>query len=417
MANGTKMRILHLLSQIPETTGSGIYLQSTLQYMAKKGFQNYLIAGIPAGFTKHKKFLEQTCNDYSAVHFGKELPFAVVGMSDVMPYQSTCFCDLSPAELSLYEECFKQKLTEAIERWRPDLIHSHHLWILTSLTRQLFPDIPLITSCHGSDLRQFQNCAHLQSTVIKGCKDIDAVCALNLGQKESIQNLYGIEPHKIHVTSAGYNSERFYLPNQPSPKKPVQILYAGKLSNAKGVPWLLKALINIPNKSFIFHLVGDSHGAEKEEILALANKLNGNIKIHGKIEHGQLANLMRQTDLFVLPSFYEGLPLVLLEALACGSRIIATALPGVVDLFSGINSSWIDLIEQPKMVSIDVPEATESEKFTAALTQAIIDQCEQISLQNNDIIHPNEIKTLLKNYTWEAVFLKLEHLYQQLSSK
>ena len=416
-STGIEMKILHILSQIPEATGSGIYLQSSLQHAANRGFQNYLLAGIPADFPKHKKFQKLACRDYSAVHFEQDLPFPVVGMSDVMPYPSTRFCDLSHSDLSLYKDCFEQKLVEAVAYWQPDLIHSHHLWLLTSLTRQKFPKIPLVTSCHGSDLRQFYNCPHLQPAVLAGCREINAICALSQEQKNKIQQLYGIEENKIHVIGAGYDRERFYLSEQKIDPGPVQILYAGKLSHAKGVPWLLNALKKLPADKFIFHLVGDSDGAEKREILDLVDRLGSRVQVHGNIDQEHLANLMRQADLFVLPSFYEGLPLVLLEALACGCRIVTTALPGVVELFSGLNSDWVELVELPKMATIDVPQPSEDEKFIDALASALREQLEHIQRQPRINDHPDEIQSLLDNYTWEGVFLKIEQLYNRLSVK
>lgn len=410
------MKILHILSQIPEATGSGIYLQSLLQQAANQGFQNYLLAGIPADFPKDKKFQKLACSDYSAVHFGQDLPFLVVGMSDVMPYSSTRFCDLSRSELSIYRECFEQKLVEAVAYWQPDLIHSHHLWLLTSLARQKFPEIPLVTSCHGSDLRQFRNCPHLQPAVLAGCREINAICALSQGQKDEIQQLYGIEANKIHVIGAGYNHEQFYLAEQKHVHEAVHILYAGKLSRSKGVPWLLNALKKLPASKFIFHLVGDSDGEEKQEILELANRLGNKIQVHGHIDQEPLANLMRQADLFVLPSFYEGLPLVLLEALACGCRIITTALPGVVELFSGLNSDWVELVELPKMATIDLPQPSENDAFIDALASALRGQLERIQSQPRANGHPEEIQSLLDNYTWQGIFLKIEKLYNRLES-
>ncbi|WP_321366164.1 glycosyltransferase family 4 protein [uncultured Desulfuromusa sp.] len=411
------MKILHLLSQIPEATGSGIYLQSALKHASKQGFHNYLLAGVPKNFSQQQKFETLACREYSAVHFEHDLPFPVVGMSDVMPYPSIRFCDLSPGDLSLYAIQFKKKLIAAVKRWKPDMIHSHHLWLWTSLTRQLFPDIPLVASCHGSDLRQFQSCFHLQEDVLSGCRHIDAVCALTWKQKLEIQTLYGIEAQKIHVIGAGFDHERFYFSTQKVDPKPVQILYAGKLSRAKGVPWLLKALRRLPADQYIFHLVGDSEGPEKQEILQLVSELGSNVQVHGKMDQDRLSDLMRQTDLFVLPSFYEGLPLVLLEALACGSRIVATALPGIVELFSGAKSSWIQLVEQPQMASIDVPQASEDEKFIDTLARALRTQIENIQTQHRTSGLPDEIQSLLNNYTWEAVFREIELIYGHLGVK
>ena len=152
--------------------------------------------------------------------------------------------DLSEENLNEYETAFSMLLEKALERFKPDLIHSHHLWILTSLTRRLFPHIPLVTTCHGSDLRQFQNCKHLREKVLEGCREINFVMALSQAQKDEIVRLYDIAADKIIVVGAGYNDTLFYPTRKPDPD-PVQLVYAGKLSNAKGVPWFLRALASI----------------------------------------------------------------------------------------------------------------------------------------------------------------------------
>ena len=56
---------------------------------------------------------------------------------------------------------------------------------------------------------------------------------------------------------------------------------------------------------------------------------------------------MRRSTVCVLPSFYEGLPLVLVEALACGCRLVATDLPGVVDELAPRIGAALELVELP----------------------------------------------------------------------
>ena len=64
----------------------------------------------------------------------------IVGMSDVMPYDSARFCDLSVSEFDEYEAAFSRKtVKDAVAGFRPDIIHSHHLWIVSSLVRRLYP--------------------------------------------------------------------------------------------------------------------------------------------------------------------------------------------------------------------------------------------------------------------------------------
>ena len=178
------IKILHLLSQRPDSTGSGIYLQAMLQKASANGHQNYLLSGIESDrLTVVECLPEQHC---SFVKFGNDIPYRIVGMSDVMPYESPRFCDLNDSQLRAYHDAFALKIKHAVDTFHPDIIHSHHLWLLSSLTKRLFPKIPMVSTCHGSDLRQFQNCPHLQEMVLSGCKRIDAVMALSQAHKYEI---------------------------------------------------------------------------------------------------------------------------------------------------------------------------------------------------------------------------------------
>ena len=88
------MNILHLSAQKPDSTGSGVYLHETVSALARAGHNQAVIAGIapednPA-FDKGVLF--------KPVRFEtSDLPFPVVGMSNVMPYRATRYCDLTPA--------------------------------------------------------------------------------------------------------------------------------------------------------------------------------------------------------------------------------------------------------------------------------------------------------------------------------
>ena len=66
------------------------------------------------------------------VRFGAaDIAYPIVGMSDVMPYASSRFRDLSQTQLQEYEAAFAASLKEAVTRFQPDIIHSHHLWIVS----------------------------------------------------------------------------------------------------------------------------------------------------------------------------------------------------------------------------------------------------------------------------------------------
>jgi len=407
MVNLKKLKILHLLSQRPDSTGSGIYVQAMIREAAACGYDNYLIAGVCSDGCDDTDCIEQNKSMFVNFHHG-DVSYHIPGMSDVMPYESTRFCDLSEEDLCEYEKAFSEILQNAVHKFQPDIIHSHHLWIVSSLARQLFRNIPMVTTCHGSDLRQFQNCPHLQEKVLLGCREIDVVMALSETQKNDIIRFYNLAPEKIIVAGAGYNDCLFYLDPKPNPD-PVQLVYAGKLSNAKGVPWFLRALQSISSPAWQLHLLGSGSGKEKEHCLVLAKELGEKVRVYGALPQKSLAKIMRRSHILVLPSFYEGLPLVILEGLASGCRIVATDLPGTKEILGGFLTDFITLVKTPRLRFTDQPYREDEYPFEQNLKKAIWQQinaaskCAQIDL--------SPIQDKLDSYTWTGIFKKVREAY------
>ncbi len=404
------MRILHVLSQRPEATGSGVYIRAMIAAAIRRGHESFLLAGVPG--PRPPAIPELPPERCRFVHFGgPDLPFDVVGMSDVMPYDSCRFRDLTPAEVDAYHAAFDRRLQEALAAFRPDLIHSHHLWLLSARVRRLCPDLPVVTSCHGTDLRQFQNCAHLRPLLVDACRKIDAVLALSEIQKSEIAQLYDIAPGRIHVVGAGYDAGRFHPAPKPAPK-PVRVLYAGKLCRAKGVVHLLRALGRIAEPNWRLELVGGGSGPEKEEVLAQARDLGERVVVTGLIDQAALAERMRRAHIFVLSSFYEGLPLVLLEALASGCRLVATALPGVQELFAGVQDPAVRQVALPAMAGIDRPAETGKGDFEARMAEALREQMNAALRAPDPDLTP--FRPLLERFTWEGVHRSVAAVYDTL---
>jgi glycosyltransferase involved in cell wall biosynthesis len=266
----------------------------------------------------------------------------------------------------------------------------------------------MVTTCHGSDLRQFQNCPHLQEKVLLGCRKIDVVMALSEAQKKDIIRFYNPAPEKIIVTGAGYNNNLFFIDTKPNPD-PVQLVYAGKLSNAKGVPWFLRALQSINAPAWQLHLLGSGSGEEKDHCLRLAKKLGEKVRVYGALPQKSLAKIMRHSHILVLPSFYEGLPLVILEGLASGCRIVATDLPGTKEILGNFDTNFITLVRTPRLRFTDQPYREDEYSFEQNLKKAIWQQinaatrCAQIDL--------SPIQDKLDSYTWTGIFKKVREAY------
>lgn len=394
------MKVLHVISQRPDSTGSGIYLQAILKESARNGYDNVLVAAVQKGYTATLPGI--TPDNCGIVYFDPDKPSEmIIGMSDVMPYPSRRYQDLDSNDVRHYLRRFTEPLTRMVLRHNPDIIHSHHLWLLSTLVKDLFPDLPLITSCHGSDLRQFSQCPQLRKQVLDGCHRIDKVLALSSEQKNEIIDTYRIPADRIDIAGAGYNKNVFYADKGRRNTVPVNILYAGKISRAKGVPWLLKALTKIDAHRYQLHMVGGGSGREYDECRAAAAILESQVSLHGMMSQQNLAQMMRRSQIFILPSLHEGLPLVVLEALACGCTVIATDLPGTREIKNRLETNQLILIEKPTVLCSDTSLLADEQRFVDSLKHSLE---QHLSQQRGD----NDKETKLSYFSWESVFSRVE---------
>ena len=108
-------------------------------------------------------------------------------------------------------------------------------------------------------------------------------------------------------------------------------------------------------------------------------------------------------------SFYEGLAPVLLEALACGCRLVSTNFPGLEEVLGELPGSYCRLVELPRLKSLDTPFLEDEASFEGRLAAAIQDQIEAV--QKEPKMDAALMTPILKEYTWTRVFERVEQVY------
>ena len=354
------MRILHVTAQKPSSTGSGIYLMKLGSGIAscRGDCAQAVLAGIyEEDLASCSADLHSFAERFYPVCFNTgELPFPIPGMSDVMPYESTMYRSMTDDQVRAYCRVFKDKARHAVQDFRPDVILCHHLYLLTSLIRSEFPDIPVCGFCHNTDLIQFSSHDLAHDLIKRSIPELDHIFALHEEQKEHITSLFHVKPEIIKVIGAGYDPSVFNAKSHTASEgRPLRrLIFAGKLSFAKGVASLLHALSEaaerdgFPDEVSLTLAGGAGDQKEYEIIRDLAARCRVPAAFTGKISQRQLADYYRQSDLFVLPSFSEGLPLSVIEALACGLDVMMTDLPGVYKWLSDhVDNPPVRLIAPP----------------------------------------------------------------------
>lgn len=404
-----RKKILHIFGQLPGRTGSGIFLQALIREGFKKGYEQGVIVGVPHDYGKDV-FLTECNVDFFSVEFEtQELPFPVVGMSDTMPYRSTKYIELTEEMLTQWKVAFERKVIEAVQQFKPEYIICHHLWLLTALVvEQINEEIPIAAICHGTDIRQLQQVNCFAEEVIHSCSKLKSVFALSNHQKEEIILHYGIQPEKIIVTGGGFRADLFYRGESKEKHENIRIVYAGKLSDSKGVLSLIRAFECVDGDDCELYIIGSGKGEEEVRIKEAGQSSRKKIIFTGEVIQAQLADIFRASDIFVLPSFYEGLSLVLIEALASGLRVVSSELPGLKEWLGEdiCESGVIKFVELPLLVEVDKPLKSELLAFEEKLRKAIVLQREKILAK--DPINEQLIDKNIMKISWENIFRKIE---------
>ena len=101
----------------------------------------------------------------------------------------------------------------------------------------------------------------------------------------------------------------------------------------------------------------------------------------GALTQGALAEVLRTADVFVLPSFFEGLPLVVLESIACKCRVVMTDLPGTQAWMpEGLcEEKVVETVPLPRLIATDTPVPEDLPCFVEELAQALTRQLARVA--------------------------------------
>ncbi|NEO88220.1 MAG: glycosyltransferase family 4 protein [Spirulina sp. SIO3F2] len=113
-----------------------------------------------------------------------------------------------------------------------------------------------------------------------------------------------------------------------------RLLYVGRLSAAKGLPVLLESLVSLRSQFPQLQLTVVGDGEDRAELEALTQELGlaGMVNYVGYKSQTEVREVMQQTDVFVLPSFAEGVPVALMEAMAAQVPVVTTRIAGISEL-------------------------------------------------------------------------------------
>lgn len=236
--------------------------------------------------------------------------------------------------------------------------------------------VPYGVIVHGTDINDLANRRSVRKAIFKTLHSASFILAPSQDLKNKIKNL-GIPDAKVHVFHACVEHNLFKpmerracearLKLQPRQR----VTYIGNIIRTKGVYEFVAAAAEIlrsRSPDIDFCLIGK--GKESNQIAKLIADLgyDDNIRLIGMIDHEELVYWINASDIVCLPSYSEGTPNVLLEAMACQTNIVATSVGGIPEIVASPNEYLIE----PRKVEPLVNKLKEMLTTTSFVTKPAI---------------------------------------------
>ncbi len=276
-----------------------------------------------------------------------------------------------------------------------DLVHSH-TWYANfgGHLASLLHGIPHVISAHSLEplrpwkAEQLGGGYRLSSWVEKTAYEAaDAVIAVSAGMRADILRSYpDIDPDAVRVVHNGIDSQAWQrrrdddlVRSRGVDPDRRSVIFVGRITRQKGLPYLLKAVADLPPDVQIVLLAGAPDTPEIQgEVEALINGLResrqGVVWIPEMLKRADVIALLSAATVFACPSVYEPLGIVNLEAMACELPVVATATGGIPEVVLDGETGWLVPIEQVQDgTGIPVDEKRFVADLAAALADAVSD--------------------------------------------
>lgn len=239
-----------------------------------------------------------------------------------------------------------RRVKSLVRKIQPDIFHSMYATSY-GITGALTKYKPYVITALGSDVLVSPKTSRLYKVLLRfAFRRATWITAMADHMKQEIENL-GVPASKVDTVPFGIDPSIFHSENRRVFDGTLRIISTRNFEEVYNIPHLLKALVELKKRSIPFRLTMIGAGSLLEEFKEFirSNELNEEIQIVGKKTQSEIAELLRQSDVFVSVSKSDGNNISLNEAMACGNLCIATIIPA--------NTQWISHGENGFLVQID----------------------------------------------------------------
>lgn len=171
----------------------------------------------------------------------------------------------------------------------------------------------------------------LKFLITKGIKRCKKIAVISYASKQKLINNFKVAENKIAIIPPGIDTNTFHpFKIKSKHENTLQLFFCGGISYRKGVDNLLKAVKQLEKEGPVkLWLAGGIHPSFKLKRMLINLKLTNIVKYFGFVSNKKLNQLYNKSDIFVMPSRFEGYGIPPLEALACGTKVVCSLMPSI----------------------------------------------------------------------------------------
>ena len=344
------------------------------------------------------------------------------------PYENPVF-DQSDAQLKSVFQTLSTAIQMNAEKTDADIVHCHTWYAqFAGIVAKLCYGIPLVITTHSLEPlrpwkreqlgRGYDASSWVEKTAIEMA---DAIIAVSKETKEDVLKYFNVDENKIKVIYNGINLQQYIVTSETATldaygidrTKPY-VLFVGRITRQKGIIHLVNAIKYIDPDTQIILCAGAPDtkeiGKEMEDAVNEVKKTRHNvIWIDKMLEKQEVIQLYSHADVFCCPSIYEPFGIINIEAMACNTAVVASAVGGIKEVVVPGETGILIPLEQQKEAPF---EPIDPDKFSRDLANGINTLINDKPLREK--MAKNGRKRVEDYFDWTAIAKQVEDLYKSL---
>jgi len=344
------------------------------------------------------------------------------------PFENPVFDDADDKLKSVFKTlstCLQMN-ADAIDA---DVVHCHTWYAhFAGIVAKLCYGTPLIITTHSLEPlrpwkreqlgRGYDASSWIEKTAIEMA---DALIAVSEETKEDVLKHFDVDESKVHVIYNGINLQQYITTSKTSTldeygvdKTKPYVLFVGRITRQKGIIHLVNAIKYIDPDTQIVLCAGAPDtpeiGKEMEDAVNEVKKTRDNvIWIDKMVTKEEIIQLYSHADVFCCPSIYEPFGIINIEAMACDTAVVASAVGGIKEVVVHGETGLLIPLEQQKEAPF---EPIDPDKFSRDLANGVNQVIRDKALR--EIMAKNGRQRVEDYFDWIAIAKQVEELYKSL---